>query len=670
MLAQQLDKATPFAVWVTGGGLLFLSIVFLWKFLIPGVIHWRRLTRIRKELSSQPLKNQLSSFEKAFSKDSKLLHLWREYVESLYKEKGEKDGQMQVVAYHATAPAEMYFHGESVYESRLHAEFFKHLPGIFTGIGIIGTFSGLISGLSTFDVSENALTVRMSLQSLMHSVGEAFYISAAAICFAMFVTLIEKFVLAGLSKESGEIVRMIDESFEAGVGEKLLARLVDASVESASQAKIVKDALVKELSQILRELTDAQIAATREQAESARQDNQALGATIAESIRQSLEAPMQEIASTVKTASGDQSASAVRMLQDVMSGFSEKLNSLFGEQISGINTLNQEAALSMQEAVKTLQTLVGNMEDANKRSTDAMAEQMADTIAKMEARQEAMNAQSAAFIEQIRELVASSQSETNLKLQSTLETLGNGMEEMLGKFNASQLQTLEANREREQALAERTSHAVGSMADSVESVVAELSASTARMVESVATLTKSTSTSVEQMQIGAAQLGKASQDFAAAGGQVSGVMERAAAVTTKLSETSGALSTGGTAIQQLLRDYQTQRGAVESVVIELRATVEAARKEATITADVLNRIEGSAQRLGVAQRQADEYLDGVSRVLGDAHTSFASEVKRTLDRANTEFHGKLTSAVGMLSATVQELEATLQTMGTLVPQKG
>jgi hypothetical protein len=651
-----LDKATPFAVWATGAGLLILSILFLWKFLIPGAIHWRRLSRIRKALAGQPLKNQLTLFEKAFSEDPKLLHIWHEYVESLFKEKGEKDGQMQVVAFHATAPAEMYFHPESVYESRLHAEFFKHLPGIFTGIGIIGTFSGLISGLSTFDVSENALTVRMSLQSLMHSVGEAFYISAAAIGFAMLATFVEKFILAGLSKETGEIVRMIDESFEAGVGEKLLARLVDASVESASQAKIVKDALVQELSQILRELTEAQIAATREQAESARQDNQALGATIAESIRQSLEAPMQEIASTVKTASGDQSASAVRMLQDVMSGFSEKLNSLFGEQISGINSLNQEAALSMQ--------------DANKRSTDAMAEQMAGTIAKMEARQEAMNAQSAAFIEQIRELVATSQSETSLKLQSTLENLGNGMEEMLGKFNASQLQTLEANREREQALAERTSHAVGSMADSVESVVAELSASTTRMVESVASLTRSTSTSVEQMQIGAAQLGKASQDFAAAGGQVSGVMERAAAVTTKLSETSGALSTGGTAIQQLLRDYQTQRGAVESVVVELRATVEAARKEATITADVLNRIEGSAQRLGVAQRQADEYLDGVSRVLGDAHTSFASEVKRTLDRANTEFHGKLTSAVGMLSATVQELEATLQTMGTLVPQKG
>lgn len=52
-----------------------------------------------------------------------------------------------------------------------------------------------------------------------------------------------------------------------------------------------------------------------------------------------------------------------------------------------------------------------------------MAERMAQAIEKMEARQEAMNAQSAAFIEQIRQLVASSQSETNTKLQATLETI-------------------------------------------------------------------------------------------------------------------------------------------------------------------------------------------------------------------------------------------------------
>jgi len=672
------------AVWATAGTIILLAVAFVVKFLWPGVLHLLHVRDIADELSKTKTDNQVADFERIFKSDKHLNHIWQEYAESLHKVEEIRDGQTVVVAYRATAPAEMYFHAESFYEGRLHTEFFKHLPGIFTGVGIIGTFTGLIHGLAVFNVSENAASVRTSLKGLMDSVSEAFEISAFAIICAMTATFLEKVLLAALSKKTGEIIRKIDASFEAGVGEEYLSRLVGASEESASQSKILKDALVQDLSQLLRELTDAQITATKEQQaqlaehiramskeqlEAARQDNQALGETIAESIRKSLEVPMQEIASTVKTASGDQSESAVRMLGDVMSSFSERLNELFGGQISGINALNQQAAANMQDAVQTLRTLVGSMEDANKKSSESMAQQMAESIANMEARQEAMNNQSAAFIEQIRELISSSQSETSQKLQATLGELGDGMAKMLEKFNSTQTHALEANLAREQELAQRTTHAVGSMTESVESIVSELSASTSRMVESVSALTKVTSTTVDQMHAGAAQLGQASRDFSVAGGKVAEVMELAGTVSSKLSEASGALSTGSSAVQEVLRDYQLQRGAVERMVVELRAIVEAARKEASLTADVLNRIDGSAQRLGAAQRQADEYLDGVNSVLADAHESFANEVKRTLELSNSEFHKKLTSAVSMLHSTVQELEATLGTIGALTPKR-
>jgi hypothetical protein len=144
-------------------------------------------------------------------------------------------------------------------------------------------------------------------------------------------------------------------------------------------------------------------------------------------------------------------------------------------------------------------------------------------------------------------------------------------------------------------------------------------------------------------------------------------MGQAATVSSKLSETAGSLSSGSTAIQELLRDYRQQRDAVTQLVAELRSAVEAARREASLTSDVLARIEGSATRLGTAQKLADEYLDGVSKVLGEAHNSFASEVKRTLDKANVEFHTKLAQAVGMLHAAVGELEVTLASMGNLTP---
>jgi hypothetical protein len=299
---------------------------------------------------------------------------------------------VKTVATRATVPSELYFNSQFVVDGRLRTEFFKHLPGLFTGIGIIGTFSGLITGLNAFQLSENASTVRASLVSLMNSVGEAFVVSATAISAAMVVTFIEKLLLASLYRRTEDIAHAIDASFDAGAGEEYMSRLVRASEDSASQSKILKDALVKELGELLRELTTSQIASSKEsqlqlaerlaqtskeQIEASRQDNKALGVTIAESIQQSLQGPLQDIANTVKSASGDQSATAARMLQDIMASFSQRLNDLFGGQIAGLSDLNQQTTKSIQDAVVTLQTLVSNIEESSRRSTDAMAERIA-----------------------------------------------------------------------------------------------------------------------------------------------------------------------------------------------------------------------------------------------------------------------------------------------------
>ena len=682
MSLQSLVAAEPVTVLVTGCCLAVLAVAFVGAFLIPGVLHWFRLRGLQSRMRSVQTKTASTEFKKLFVVDRRLAHLWSEFQETLHVQREERDGASTVTAVRATVPAEVYFNAQYVVDTRLRTEFFKHLPGLFTGIGIIGTFSGLIAGLRLFQVNDNAATVRASLESLMHSVGEAFLVSAAAITAAMTVTLLEKLLLASLYRRTEEIAHAIDAKFDAGAGEEYLARLVNASESSASQSKILKDALVSDLGQLLRELTEAQISASREQqahlaerlaqtsreqVAASRQDNDALAATISESIQNSLKGPLQDIALAVSSASGDQSASATRMLQDVMTSFSQRLNDLFGGQISGLTELNQQTARSIQDAVGTLQALVEGIETSSRRSTDTMAERMAEAIEQMERRQSTMHTQSESFIEQIRQLVASSQSETNQKLQSTLETIGEQVAKMLGTLAESQGQVFEGNRAREQAMTERSGSAVSAMSETVEAAIAQMSAASTQMAQNVAVLSNTTSSSVDKMNAGAELLGAASRNFASAGERVAGVMEQASGVTGKLSETSGALTSGATALQDILRDYRLQRDAVTSMVTELRATVEVARREASFSSEMLAGIERSATRLAEAQTTADQYLEGVNRVLGEAHNSFATEVKRTLNTANSEFHTKLSAAVGMLSSAVEELELTLSSMGSLAP---
>ena len=72
---------------------------------------------------------------------------------------------------------------------------------------------------------------------------DAFLVSALAIALAMLVTFIEKLVLVALYRRVQSLTQSIDERYKSGVGEEYLARLVTASEESATQSKILKDAL-------------------------------------------------------------------------------------------------------------------------------------------------------------------------------------------------------------------------------------------------------------------------------------------------------------------------------------------------------------------------------------------------------------------------------------------
>lgn len=661
--AQAVEGLLLFAAYIPHilGILTLISVLFfLWA-----LFYRVRLGRVVRKLRAINAKTSREAIQKIFP-TKHLRHLWKEYDETLHAQYEEQDGQRQVAAIRSTTPAEMYFNDQYVVDSYLGTEFFKHLPGIFTGLGIVGTFGGIIEGLAQFQVTENADTVRQSLESLMHSVGHAFLLSGSAIALAMVYTVFEKLILASLYRKTEAISHVIDSHFESGAGEEYLSRLVDASEASASQAKILKDSLVNDLKQVLQELTESQIEAGRtlhdQQLAATKEGNQSLGEVISTSIEKSLKAPLDEIAASVKSASGDQSKAAIDMLNDVMVHFSQRLNDLFGGQINNINELNKQTAQSMQDAVASLNTLLGNLENSGKRATDEMATKMAAAIQSMEERQASINAQTQEFVGQIRDLVENSQTETQHKLQSTLETIGEQMTSILGTLSKSQAQAFADNQAREQEMADRASSAVSQMTGSVEAAVQEISTASKAMSQSVAALSSATTSSVDKMNAGAERLGTAASSFAAAGEHVTEVMTQATATSNKLAEASGSLTASSSSLQEALRDYRTQRETLASLLSEVRETIELARKEASITADALQRIETSTTKLATAQRAADEYLDGVNQVLEQSSDSFREAVVSTLAKVNHEFHEKLSSAVGLLGTAIQELESSLGTI--------
>ena len=634
----------PQHIYIFAAILGVLLFAFFFFFFLPSILVSIRLSTVTRKLKALNGKAD-GNLERIFEKKGVLEHLWREYSATLHKqtEADSVTGQ-PVTRMRSTMPAGVVFRPDIIVDIPLRTDFFKHLPGLFTGVGIIGTFYGLLIGLQAFEVSENALIVRNSLNKLLHGVWEAFLVSAAAITLAMAITLIEKLIVTRLYAKVEKIVQLLDALSDSGAGEEYLIRLVKASESSPNR---IASLLKGELKQLFAELTEKQIAA-------ANNASTALGNRIVSGIETSLKGPLTEIAESLKEARSEQGAAFQTLLSNVLETFSREMKELFGSQATGINSMQQETIQALQAAVATLEKMASGMAEAGQPSTSAMADQLAESMSAAESRQQAMNDKMAEFVDQLQRAVSSSQGETQAKLQSTLSELSDHMGALIERMSTQVQQAADAGMKHQQSLSETSQVVVSQFGDKVEIVVDGVNRTVAEMKSAILVMRNITGDALSKMNSSANTLHLAAKDFATAGQGVTATLEKSSQVANQLSAASRGLS-------EMLADHKSVRDSMAGLVGSMQAIVEQARREASMSSDVITRIEEATAKLVGAQKEADNYLAKVSDVLGEAHQSFSDGMTKAVGEANRDFHQVLSDSVKLLREGIQELDNTLAT---------
>ncbi len=505
--------------------------------------------------------------------------------------------------------------------------------------------------------------------------------------------------------------------------------MVCASEDSASQSKILKDALVGELKQILVEITQQQINA-------ALGSQQQLGHQLVQSIETGVRQPLTEIAAGFRNHQQQTGEDISAALRDVLAAFMQRTQDLFGDQVTGINDLQQRTIDALQSAVTHLNQMSVNVDAAGRNATDGMSSRLTEAMNAMEARQQVMNERMAEFVEQIRNLVRESQSETGAKLQGLLADIGQQVGKLVSELHSQVRATSEAHEERQLAfskttattvsglstdiqaslgaiqsqfssmvnsleqqatrsegrnderqsrLAEHAEQTIGNFSSKVAKTVAETSEQNAALlvrlsglVEAHQTVTADavramqgavdgisgvTSSAISRMNQGAETMFMAADEFGKSGKSISGVLVEATIIAKELSSSAAAVSSSTRVLEIAVSDYKTVREALSQMVKVLGDLVASAGREASLTADVLARIEMSAQKLAAAQNQADRYLDSVSEILTETHQDFADNMRKTLGEGHKQFFENLSSATSLLREGIQELESVLSGIG-------
>lgn len=640
---------------LVAAALLVVIVSFIRGFVLPGFRLktalnrvCRELERIREETNGAVV--ELDEIQDRAMSSNGLAHLWREYIKTLHPQSAIDDlGQTRIVCWRSTALAETFFSDHSVVDSGLKAEFYKHLPGILTGIGIIGTFSGLIIGLLDFspDPSDPAKTQKQ-LGNLVNSVSHAFYVSAAAIFLAMVSTWIEKSIVAARYRQAEQLRELIDSLFQGGAGEEYLERLVMASETSATQAAHIKDALVTDLKQILTNLADRQIEAQELNAGRVSGD-------VGRAIADSLSGPLQTLSKAVESVTANQGDAVNKMLTDVLASFSAQMRDMFGGQMQGMAELLQQTSDSMKDTAAQFAKLASNMESAGTGAVDAMSERLNKAFEAMEARQSVMNTQMGSFVEQIKNLVADSQNQSSQKLQEVLSLLGEQVSSVVDELRKQAVDSSESHSNRQERFEQVTTNVMGSISTQVEQLISQSVETNKSLQNTVERLAASTDKAIAGMNSGADTLYIASTEFAKAGDSVINTLKGSSVVSDKLVQASSQLTSATEATRSVLSDYAKTRDSFANIVSELKVTIENAKRDASLGSAMITKIEGAAKQLAQAQTESENYLQNINKVLVEAHQLFGTNVEASLREGNRLFQSELSTAVSLLSGAIKNL---------------
>ncbi|MDR0528510.1 MAG: hypothetical protein LBG69_02725 [Zoogloeaceae bacterium] len=495
--------------------LLFMALVFLARFVAPALLLWFALGRASRALARLVADGEAApeTIAREIMAAPRLSHAWREYAQTLHQQKSQNGSRLR-----ATAFAGHFFSMHALVETPLRAEFYRHLPGILTGVGIIGTFAGLISGLSVFDVNSDTDVVRLSLRNLIQGVGHAFQVSALAITLAMLCTWLEKSLLSLCGRHVARLAEMLDGLFESGVEEEYLARLVMASEVSARQSLEWKKTLTGEVEALLRAQQEAITVWQKE-----------ISVSLARAITGALEAPLSRMAEAVERAGLSQGEATAQSLEPLLSGFMKKMDEQWGASGGALEGLLKQSAETMRRVSGDLERAVSGIK-------------------------------------------------------------GLGQEAVRG--------------------------AAGELSQAGEGV------------------------------------GRAAEHFGAVGDTLQQTVR-------SLSE---AVARAGSLVENSAADNAKTRDAFSAMLTELRKIIESARREASLTQELVTRMEGAAAALSSAKTDAKKYLEGVNRVLAEAHASFAENIERTLREGNGQFHKEVALAVDYLKGAIEELGDTLENL--------
>lgn len=473
--------------------LVFLGILFLYFTSHLAWLLWQ--SRILVEKIQDFLGR--GGNERSFEEDSagkSLSRAWTRYQQTFLEPQNKTEEE-----------AEAYFTESAVVGGALNLRYWKAVPNLLVGIGILGTFVGLTLGISGFE-TQSVDSVRTSIEGLLSGMATAFVSSIAGMALSLTFNIFEKWQFGQLNQALTRLCGELDAQYLMGESDlRALERKRRREVLSDAFGDVLTDTfsyeddgeeilpahVLRDLRREAEEQTKTLKSFSTDLADGIMMSSltiEKLGGEVGEAFQQAMEhklAPtMEGVETAVEELRTEKAASNEEMVENVVDRLSNTLDDIsdqFQDSLTGgaIDQLEKTAATvaEMGELLDSFQSDFSSMSGDLKESVEAMAEtteenaQRATTTMReeTEAATEKMREEANAVAESMREQSEGAAQTFRSEVEKVTESVGQEIESMQ-TTSANLLRRQQASAESVQVLLDEGGDVAGRLKETATSL--------------------------------------------------------------------------------------------------------------------------------------------------------------------------------------------------------
>lgn len=595
--------AYPFTQIITDVFIYFIVLfflVFLAVFVVRIVQRGRLISGLTIEIGEYgrpAVPEILSDIRTSFSRNSELAEAWREFEDSLVTR--DRGDDRRIV--YKTEEAALVFSEERLLGQHLNLRYWNSVPSILVGMGILGTFVGMVCGLLPFSGVDFTQTNAMqdAIKQLLAGVATAFVTSVLGMSTSLFFNVVEKERIGKVSKEIVDLQRVLDQTFTLTTQEEISFRQEDelaqqtAALKSFSTdlANEIKSAMAQGRQEIITELQKAP---------------DAFSNAMAERLAPSLN-DLNDAVNELREQKEESSTEAIGKLIEV-----------FQDSISG-NTVRQ-----METLATTVDDVSQSLKDLPSQMTDMMAsvqDKIDQTFLSLAATSEEQMGQSKSMLE------------------GMLSTFQNAIEEITTGTTKASAES--ANRMRQ--LVDNSADRLGESVQDMEQSVSELLQRQHGQIEAVNTQINN------------------SKDTVVKGQEMLQQMNESVTSVRQLIETTRVFSRQLNAGSERLEGAGKELTKASNVFKEENEKYLTANRETA--KQIQDSLVQSKQLLNDFARRFQIIDSGLKDIFGEIENglkTYANNTRESINQYLVTFSSQLTKAASALSGSVQALDDILQ----------